>query len=118
MFDWSVRDFITGWVSPALPLLLPAVTAFALQRNAIRVRRRCLDELTSAIEQAAKSRTHKISQKRIRGVQDQIFETRRDAPRVPGWIYRLKKEKYELAFEVDAAGYRSRWRGMDELTAS
>lgn len=114
IFDWSVRAFIAGWVSPALPLLVPAVTAFVMQRNAIRIRRKYLDELTSAIEQAAKSKTHKISQKRTRGIQDQIFETRRDAPRVPGWFYQLRKEKYELAFEVDAAGYRSRWQGVSE----
>jgi hypothetical protein len=88
----TVIDFLVQWCVPSLGLLMLGWDTFREQRGVFTERRRVARWSRARCLHAAPSSREPVVRQELwlmaRQVQDQLFLTRRRAPRVPSWFFR------------------------------
>lgn len=92
----SLAEYLTTIALPSLPALLDA-TELAKKHLQAAAKRQVLEDETNRL-----FNVNSTEEGPLRGVQDQLFNLRRDAPIVAGWFYWLVSKSYEVDMKYAA----------------
>jgi hypothetical protein len=109
VFGWLLVTIAIGVVEGAslseylIRLFLPSMPALMDGTDLARTHRQ-VAERRSHVEESAERLLLNVdtSQEDVRRLQDQIFEIRRQPPRVPNWFYRLRRQRDDRAMREAA----------------
>jgi hypothetical protein len=116
--DWTTRDLFLRWIGPSLPGLLLAATQAVGNRKVAREKQQLALEIdedlgvlpTIAAGDAIDPTDAQMLMTKCRHRQDQIFQLRNHAERVPNWLYRRTKHRDEEIARNVAERIRARLR--------
>lgn len=104
--DLTLPDFLVRLFLPSAPALLDGVELAASHITHARERRKVEDAATTAWQ--AHLRGEWITVEMVRRVQDSAFQLRRDQPRVPNFVYQIRRSSSTQATIAAAAAVRGR----------
>jgi hypothetical protein len=102
--DLSLPDFLVRLFLPSAPALLDAVELATSHLTHARERRKVEDAANAAWQ--AHRRGEATTVEIVRRVQDSAFQLRRDQPRVPNVVYRIRRSASSRATVAAATAAR------------
>ena len=108
----SLSAFLLGIVLPLLPAFLDVVQYLMSVRKSARERA----DLASSIEKRLTSDEDPIGPDDLIIWQERLYESRKSAPDVPDFIYKLRRKKNEAAMAITARRLSNRAKKKDNDT--
>lgn len=101
--DFSLAAYLAQVFLPSAPAYVAAIDLRAVHRSGAAVRTRIQEGIASRLDRHREGEPLTIDD--CRRTQDAIYLVRRDFPGVPGWYYRLRKQRDQVATDAGVRAY-------------